>query len=65
MVPLTHLKRLRERRGLSQRDLAAKAGVAHSTVVHLEAGKPARFVTRRKLARALGVTPGDLVEEVR
>ncbi len=52
------LRALREARVLSQRDLAALAGVAEATIVRLESGnaKP-NFATLRKLAAALNVAP--------
>jgi transcriptional regulator with XRE-family HTH domain len=47
---------LRERKAMSQRDLAIASGVAYSTISNIESGKrKASFVTRRKLAAALGV----------
>ncbi len=56
------LKTLRERRFLSHRDLASKAGVSPTTVLNLEAGRvEAQRRTVRKLAEALGVEPGKLV----
>jgi len=55
------LKELREQYFLSQVDLAKKAGVSESTINRLERGleKP-RWVTIRKLAKALGVKPGEI-----
>ena len=55
------LRELRERRFISQADLSAKTGIAESTINRLERGrqKP-RLVTIRKLAKALGVEPGDV-----
>jgi len=50
------LKELRDRRALSQRDLARAAGVDESTIIDLELGRRApRPSTRRKLAKALKV----------
>ncbi len=50
------LRRARERLGLSQRDLAAAAGVGAATVTRLELGQThPRPVTVRRLAAALGV----------
>ena len=48
---------------MSQRDLAAAAGVSQATIVRLERGEEARFVSLRKLARALGVEPVELMGE--
>jgi len=58
------LRRLRERQALSQRDLAAKAGVNVTTINHIEQGKQRpNPSTIRKLAKALGVTPEELISE--
>ncbi len=55
------LKRLREDRVLSQRELARLAGLAQGTVWRIENGCPdARTSTIRKLAGALGVEPREL-----
>jgi transcriptional regulator with XRE-family HTH domain len=57
------LRRLRLRDGLSQRDLAERAGLTQSTVLRLENEQVApRPSTVRKLARALGCRPRDLTE---
>jgi predicted transcriptional regulator len=61
MPVLTQLRRLREDRALSQRDLAKAAGVSQATIVHVEAGQDARHVTVRKLAKALNVEPNELM----
>jgi transcriptional regulator with XRE-family HTH domain len=49
-------------RGLSRDALAARSGVSASSISHmeLEAQRPWR-VTLRKLARALGVEPAELL----
>jgi transcriptional regulator with XRE-family HTH domain len=55
------LKELRESRDLAQRDLALLAGMAESTIVDLEKRRRhPRPSTRRKLARALKVRPGEI-----
>ncbi len=57
------LKRRREDRVLSQRELARMAGLAYGTVWRLENGFPsARTGTIRKIARVLGVEPRELVK---
>jgi transcriptional regulator with XRE-family HTH domain len=57
-----NLKRLRERRELTQRDLASLAGVPRPTLAHLErgAGNPTLSVLV-KLAQALGTTIEELI----
>jgi predicted transcriptional regulator len=58
------MKRLRNERFLSQRDLARKAGVSPTTIMHLETGESVdpRLSTVRKVAEALGVDPNSLVD---
>jgi transcriptional regulator with XRE-family HTH domain len=57
------LKDLRFRAGLTQQELADKAGSTQTTVARIErdAVEP-EVTTIRKLARALGVSPGDLLD---
>lgn len=57
------LHALREKRMLSQMDLAKASGVSDRTIRDLELGKYAqvRFVTVRKLARALKVDAAELL----
>jgi transcriptional regulator with XRE-family HTH domain len=57
----TRLRALREAMGLSQRALAALAGVAPETVARLEGDwTPTRLATLRKIAATLGVPPEAL-----
>ncbi len=57
----SNLRRLRERRYLTQRELATKAGLSPDTIVKLEQDRwEPRFSTIRKLAKALDVHPDDL-----
>ena len=57
------LKRLRLERGLSQRQLAVRAGVSNTTVAKIEQGKHgAHPETAYKLATVLGVSPLELIE---
>ena len=52
----------RRQRGLTQRQLAELAGVAHTTVQQLESLRRGAYPqTIRKIAIALGVEPIDLV----
>jgi transcriptional regulator with XRE-family HTH domain len=60
------LRRLRLERGLSQRELADKAGMSQSTIVLLERRRRSeRFhpSTVRKLSGALGVNASELLED--
>ena len=58
------LKEVRDRRLLSQRELAEKAGLSPTTILKLEDDrvKEPHPRTIRKLAEALGVDPAELVE---
>jgi transcriptional regulator with XRE-family HTH domain len=63
-VDVQKLKRLREDRVLSQRELARMANLAYGTVWRIENGFPeARTLTIRKLASALGVEPRELLRQ--
>jgi transcriptional regulator with XRE-family HTH domain len=61
------LKRLRAGRGLTQEELAARAGLSVSLVMALEQGKRGnpRLDTLLKLAAALGVTLDELAGPAR
>ena len=57
------MRRLRRERALSQRDLARAAGVGLDAVNRIETGRrDALPSTVRKLAKALGVEPRDLMK---
>ena len=58
------LRLLREQRFVSQRDLAKRAEVSPTTILHLETGENLnpRLSTVRKIAEALGIDPNELVE---
>ena len=65
MLKPTRLRELREWASLSQMELAERSGVSRATIADLELGKRgARPKTRRKLAKALGVEPWELVSDV-
>jgi transcriptional regulator with XRE-family HTH domain len=57
------LKRLREMRGLSQNELARRAGISHPVISDLERGvrEDMAVSTAKALARALGVSLEMLV----
>ena len=57
------LRHWRQRRLLTQEELAEKAGVGVATIARIEAGQGARISTLRKLARALDVTADELLGE--
>jgi transcriptional regulator with XRE-family HTH domain len=59
------LKRLRELAGLSQNELAKRAGIHHPTISALESGRQRDLTVSvaKKLARALGVSLAMLVGE--
>jgi len=59
-VRVPRLREVRHREALSQEELAARSGVARSTIIKLEAGHDAWPSTVRKLAAALGCKPADL-----
>lgn len=59
---MNQLKAWREQRGLSQRQLAKRAGVAFRTVQLAERGRDCRRSTWLKLAGTLGVDEGALFE---
>jgi transcriptional regulator with XRE-family HTH domain len=62
-TPLAALAAHRRRRGLTQRQLGELAGVAHTTVQHLETLQRGAYPkTLRKLASALGLAPEDLLQ---
>lgn len=62
MVTMHRLKELREDQGLSQRELAERAGVALATVLRAEKSYVMpRGLTARKLAKALNVEPVVLI----
>ena len=55
------LKELRGKQLLTQDALAKKAGISRDTLNQIERGKQKpSFLTIRKLAKALGVEPGEI-----
>ena len=63
VVRLTRLRQWRERRALTQQELAGKAGITRATLSRLEAGAENPYPsTVRKLAKALNVDPEQLME---
>lgn len=63
-VDTQKLKELRRRRVLSMRELEGLSGVSHNTIWRIESGRQgAHPRTVRKLAKALGVEPEELLRE--
>jgi transcriptional regulator with XRE-family HTH domain len=63
VVKLSRLKVVRERKALTQEELARASGVSRPTIARIETGDTEPYPsTTRKLAQALGVDPGDLME---
>ncbi len=60
---MTNLKELRINRGLSQRQLAGKAGLSPGAVGNLERRGSGHPATLKKIADVLGVRPADLLKE--
>jgi transcriptional regulator with XRE-family HTH domain len=64
-VSADKLRRLRNERLLSQRELAEKAGLSPTTILKLEAGRVEESHPRtvRKLVQAFDVKPAELLGE--
>lgn len=61
MIPMTKLRELRLKMGLSQMKLAILAGINVTTIYMIEVGKSSpRGTTKQKLAKALGVDTTEL-----
>lgn len=60
------LKRLREQRELSCRELAERAGVTHGNISHIELGwtTDPRISTLLAIAKALDVPLSELIDEI-
>jgi transcriptional regulator with XRE-family HTH domain len=62
-VNMQRLRELRRQSVLSMRELEEASGVSYNTIWRLETGKTgAQPRTIRKIARALGVDPSELVK---
>ncbi len=59
-----NLKRLREKKGLSQDRLAKLADVANNTIIKIEQGENQNptLDTLKKIAKALGISVNDLIK---
>ncbi|MDE3075008.1 MAG: helix-turn-helix domain-containing protein [Chloroflexota bacterium] len=59
------LRTLRERAGMTQKELAQRAGTGHTYVSRVEAGRiDAGWSTLRRLLRALDASPRQLAEAI-
>jgi transcriptional regulator with XRE-family HTH domain len=60
----TQVRRARERELLTQEELASRAGIGAATLNRIEKDRvEPHFRTIRKVARALGVDPKELIPE--
>jgi len=58
-VPTNNVQRFRERLMMSKAELARKAGLSTLTIDRVEAGRPCRLDTKRKVLLALGLKVSD------
>ena len=58
-MPTNNVQRYRERLMMSRAELARKAGLSTLTIDRLEAGRPCRLDTKRKVLLALGLKVSD------
>ena len=58
---MTFLRMIREKSNLSQLELATMEGASERAVIRWEQGDPVSMKNLLKLAKALGVTPNDLL----
>jgi transcriptional regulator with XRE-family HTH domain len=59
---MNRIRAARQALGLTQNELAAKAGISARTIHAIEKGRPCRQATKRRILHALGV-PWDLRNE--
>jgi transcriptional regulator with XRE-family HTH domain len=60
--PLPHLRAWRDRKLLTQDELAEQSGVGRSTIARAEKGDEAvNYTNIRKLAKALNISPDELL----
>ena len=59
----TKIELAQARKGLSQKELIEKSGIAINTLQSIFSGKGCKPETVHKLAKALGVDPAELLKE--
>ncbi len=63
-IPLPNLRSFRQRLGLTQRELAARAGMGQGTITKLERLERGAYPkSLQRLATVLGVPPAELVKK--
>ena len=58
-MPSNNVQRFREALMMSKAELARKAGLSTLTIDRIEAGRPCRLDTKRKILLALGLKVSD------
>lgn len=58
-MPRNNVQRYREEQMMSKAELARKAGLSTLTIDRVEAGRPCRLDTKRKILLALGLKVSD------
>ena len=58
-MPSNNVQRFREAQMMSKAELARKAGLSTLTIDRIEAGRPCRLDTKRKILLALGLKVSD------
>lgn len=58
-MPSNNVQEFRERLMMSKAELARKAGLSTLTIDRVEAGRPCRLDTKRKVLQALGLKVSD------
>jgi DNA-binding XRE family transcriptional regulator len=58
-VPRNNVQKFREAMMMSKAELARKAGLSTLTIDRVEAGRPCRLDTKRKILLALGMKVSD------
>ena len=58
-MPTNNVQRFREALMMSKAELARKAGLSTLTIDRIEAGRPCRLDTKRKILLALGLHVSD------